>query len=217
MSTGRRAVAFTVTDTGTGIPDDVKPRIFEPFFTTKSLGKGTGLGLSTVHGIVVQAGGRVEVESAPAQGTTFTVFLPRAEEEFAPVDLSKQVATVRGTETILLAEDEAAVRRFTRTVLEANGYTVLEAANGEDGVHVAAGHPGPIHLIISDVVMPRMGGWDLAEKVGEIRPGIKVLFISGYADDESLRSGLPQTSKTFLQKPFSPSTLAAKVRQSLDS
>ena len=213
---GRPYIALTVTDTGTGITDEVKARIFEPFYTTKAPGKGTGLGLSTVHGIVVQAGGRVEVASVLGRGTTFTVYLPRAEETLTPADLARPTAAPHGTETILLAEDEAAVRSFVRSVLEASGYTVLEVENGHEGLKMAESFTAPIHLLITDVVMPRMGGRELAGKLGEKRSGLKVLFMSGYADDDALRRAPLQSGQAFLQKPFTPSLLAWKVRKLLD-
>jgi two-component system, cell cycle sensor histidine kinase and response regulator CckA len=217
LGSGRRQVAFSVTDTGSGIPDDVRSRIFEPFFTTKDPGKGTGLGLSTVHGIIGQAGGRVEVDSAMGRGTTFTVYLPRAEETASPSDLAISTVSPRGTETILLAEDEPAVRSFARSVLEASGYQVLEAGNGEEGLKLARSHSGPLHLLVTDVVMPKIGGRELAEKMNVLRPNLKVVFISGYADDEAFRRTLQQAGIAYLQKPFTPSALANKIRQVLDS
>jgi two-component system, cell cycle sensor histidine kinase and response regulator CckA len=195
----------------------VRSRIFEPFFTTKDPGKGTGLGLSTVHGIIVQAGGRVEVDSVMGRGTTFTVYLPRAEETASPSDLAISTVSPRGTETILLAEDEPAVRSFARSVLEASGYQVLEAGNGEEGLKLARSHSGPLHLLVTDVVMPKIGGRELAEKMNVLRPNLKVVFISGYADDEAFRRTLQQAGIAYLQKPFTPSALANKIRQVLDS
>jgi len=165
---------------------------------------------------VVQAGGRVEVASVLGRGTTFTVYLPRAEENLTPADLARPTAAPHGTETILLAEDEPAVRSFVRSVLEASGYTILEVENGHEGLKTAEAFTAPIHLLITDVVMPRMGGRELAGKLCDKRAGLKVLFMSGYADDDALRRAPLQSGQAFLQKPFTPSLLAWKVRQLLD-
>ena len=197
---------------------EVKARIFEPFFTTKEVGKGTGLGLAMVFGFVKQSGGRVEVYSEPGQGTSFKVYLPRVEEVVRTRPSGQGVVLApRGSETVLLAEDEDAVRALTRIVLQSNGYQVLEAANGDDALRVAAEHPGPIDLLISDVVMPGMGGRDLAERLLARRPGMKVLFLSGYTDDAVVRHGVLSESVNFLQKPFSTAALAQKVREALDA
>ena len=217
---GRRGphVTIAVTDTGCGMDDATAARIFEPFFTTKGQGKGTGLGLSTVYGVVEQAGGWIEVASRPGAGTTFTVFLRRLDEkagshggEGAPQD------SVRGTESILLAEDEPAVRAMAREALEAQGYTVIEARNGVDALALADAHRGPLHLLVTDVVMPQMGGGELAQRLVAARPGLRVLFMSGYTDDAVVRQGVTEATSAFLQKPFAIGALARKVRETLDA
>jgi two-component system, cell cycle sensor histidine kinase and response regulator CckA len=206
-------VLLEVRDHGTGMTEAVRLRVFEPFFTTKGPGQGTGLGLATVYGIVKQSGGHVEVESAVGQGTSFRVYLPRVEESVphrppaaTPVELP------RGSETVLLAEDEGAVRGFASIILRSCGYRVLEAADGFDALRQAKEHAGPIHLLVSDVIMPRMNGSQLAEQLRQARPNVRVLFISGYTADIAL----PQGGDAFLQKPFTPMALAGKVRRVLD-
>ncbi|MEK7381167.1 MAG: response regulator, partial [Gemmatimonadota bacterium] len=208
---------LAVTDTGPGMDQDAKARIFEPFFTTKGVGKGTGLGLAVVHGVIEQSGGHITVESEPGQGSCFRIYLP--EVEGAPQGghaAPKEKGVTAGSETILLVEDEEAVRRFVRRRLEASGYTVLEASNGREALRVAERHAGAIHLLISDVVMPEMGGRVLAEQLGSARPDLKVLLVSGYTDDAVLRAGVMQASRAFLQKPFTPAGLVQKVREVLD-
>ena len=207
-------VVLEVTDTGTGMDAETRARIFEPFFTTKEPGKGTGLGLAVVHGIVTQSGGQIEVESEVDRGTTFRIELPRVAGDpvvgsIGPVDLPP------GTETLLLVEDEPAVRALDRRVLSNCGYTVLEAKDGRDALRVAAEHVGRIDVLVSDVVMPHLGGRQLAEKLMAARPGLKVLFVSGYTDDAVLRHGVG-AEFAFLPKPFSPARLARKVREVLD-
>jgi PAS domain S-box-containing protein len=210
-------VLLAVSDTGCGMPPEVKARVFEPFFTTKGPGKGTGLGLATVYGIVQQAGGHVGVSSEVGVGTTFEVYLPRENTPAAAKPRSGLLAPPRGTETVLLVEDEDGVRALTRCVLTGCGYTVLEAAEGDEAVRAAAGHTGPIHLLVSDVVMPGPGGRAVADRVAELRPGVRVLFVSGYTDDVVVRHGVLQEGVSFLQKPFSPIVLAHRVREILDS
>ena len=213
-----RYVLLSVTDTGCGMSSEVKERIFDPFFTTKGIGKGTGLGLSTVYGIVKQSGGNIWVYSELNQGTTFKIYLPRVEEKTDYV--SQQEETVnfpRGDETILLVEDEESLRSLAARVLRDQGYTVLEAANGDRGMELAREHiHKKIHLLLTDLVMPQMGGKELVEQFNTIHPNTRVLFISGYTDgviihQASLKPGIP-----FLQKPFSPMDLARKVREVLD-
>jgi CheY-like chemotaxis protein len=189
-------------------------RAFEPFFTTKSAGQGTGLGLATVYGIVTQAGGSVEVESAPGAGATFTITLPalvHAEPE-APTATEPEGATAI-TGTVLLVEDERVVRELAGRALAAAGHTVLEAAGGAEALVLAGGYPGTIDLLLTDVVMPRIGGRELAERLTAARPGLRVLFTSGYTDDDVWRSDGGAT--TFIGKPFTPASLRAKVAELL--
>jgi two-component system, cell cycle sensor histidine kinase and response regulator CckA len=211
-----RYVRLTVSDTGSGIADEVKPRIFEPFFTTKERGKGTGLGLATVYGIVKQAGGHVSLDSRVGVGTTFAVLLPAVAPPDARTGLGKIGVAPRGTETVLLAEDEDVVRRLARLALEMQGYAVLEVSSGADALRAAEGHAGPIHLLVTDVVMPDLGGRELANAVRARRQGVKVLFMSGYTDDAVVRYGVSEDGDAFLQKPFTPLVLARKVRAVLD-
>ena len=209
---------LSVSDTGTGMPPEVRARIFEPFFTTKGLGKGTGLGLATVYGIVKQSGGHVAAYSEVGVGTTFKVYLPRVEKAFGgPKAKSGLLSPPRGTETVLLVEDEAGVRALTRHVLSRCGYEVLEAADGEEAMRVAAAHRGPIHLLITDVVMPGAGGRAVAEQIAARHPAVRVLYVSGYTDDAVIRHGVLREGVSFLQKPFSPVGLALKVREVLDA
>jgi CheY-like chemotaxis protein len=190
---------------------EVEARIFEPFFTTKEQGKGTGLGLSTVYGIVKQAGGDIVVETEVGHGTTFRVLFPAVE---GSPDTPSQTGSRPGStghETILVAEDETGVRRFVKDVLSASGYTVLEAANGREAVEIASRHSGPIHLLLTDLVMPEMGGIDLADRLKEIDAGAAVLFMSGYSDR-------PQSAKArgdLIEKPFTASALLDRVRELL--
>ncbi|MDG3005472.1 PAS domain S-box protein [Paludisphaera mucosa] len=210
-------VLLSVADTGSGIPPELMAKVFEPFFTTKEPGKGTGLGLATVYGIVKQSGGHVAVYSEVGVGTTFKVYLPRVEPaSTGPKSPSPILPPPPGTETVLLAEDEAAVRSLTRYVLAQCGYRVLEASDGDDAVRVAAGYDGPIDLLVTDVVMPGSGGRAVAERMAERRPGIRVLYVSGYTDDAVIRHGVLREGADFLQKPFTPIALAFKVRAVLD-
>jgi PAS domain S-box-containing protein len=211
-------VMVAVTDSGQGIDPGTRARIFEPFFTTKGPGQGTGLGLAMVYGFVKQSGGHIEVYSEPGHGTTFKVYLPRAEQGTATARAVTTVLEVpRGTETVLLVEDEAGVRNLSRFVLASNGYTVLEARGGAEALAVAETHPGGIDLLVTDVVMPGTSGRQLADALHLVRPATRVLFMSGYTDEAVLRHGVTDASPAFLQKPFSPIGLARKVREVLDA
>jgi len=209
---------LVVRDNGPGMDRDTSARIFEPFFTTKEVGKGPGLGLAMVYGIVTQCGGTITVDSVPGEGTTFTIELPMATAgqlgTAPPAD--QRLRGTRG-ETILLVEDEPIVRRFVREALTGLGYQVLEAANGPDALQRAAAYAGPIHLLLTDVVMPGMSGRQLAEQVGASRPDLRVLFMSGHSDEAILRHGIKESGQGFLQKPFAPDALARKVRELLDA
>jgi CheY-like chemotaxis protein len=198
--------------------EEVKAHLFEPFFTTKDVGKGTGMGLAMVHGIVKQSGGHIAVYTEVGRGTTFKVYLPRLEEE-AKVKKpdSGQFKIPRGKETILLAEDEDAVRALAKLILETTGYTVLAARNGKEAMEIARKHKGPLHMLVSDVVMPQMGGRQLADLLTPLHPGLKVLYVSGYADEAIVRHGVLEGGVAFLQKPYAPATLARKVREVLDA
>jgi CheY-like chemotaxis protein len=212
-------VRLVVRDTGVGMDALIKAHLFEPFFTTKGPGKGTGLGLATVYGIVTQSGGAIRVESEPGQGAMFTIELPRVD---APADRPGDAggeagAAPFGSETVLLVEDEPEVRGLARDILRQQGYTVLEAAEGDDALRVGREHRGPIHLLVTDVVMPQMGGRELADRLQAGRSEMKILYVSGYTDDAILRQGVSETGTAFLPKPFTAAALAHKVRQVLDA
>jgi two-component system cell cycle sensor histidine kinase/response regulator CckA len=209
-------VLLAVCDTGTGMTGAVMAHIFEPFFTTKEVGKGTGLGLAAVHGIVKQSGGHVAVYSEPGLGTTFKVYLPRVGPAPAREERPAALPLPRGRETVLLVEDEEALRGLSRRILESCGYTVLEAGIGADALRVAEEHAGPIELLVTDVVMPGMGGRELSERLTAARPGLRALYVSGYTDDAIVRHGVLAAESAFLQKPFTPAALARKVREVLD-
>jgi PAS domain S-box-containing protein len=213
-----RYTMVAVSDTGIGMDTQVKGHIFEPFFTTKEKGKGTGLGLATVYGIVKQSDGYIWVYSEPGQGTSFKIYLPRVEAPAEPPAPNATPPTsLRGSETVLLVEDEDAVRNLTRRVLEAHGYTVLTAADGQEALRLADRHRGPIHLLLTDVVMPNMSGRQVAERVLSARRGTKVLYLSGYTDDAIIHHGVLAPGIAFLQKPFTPQGLARKLREVLDA
>jgi CheY-like chemotaxis protein len=214
-------VMLAVSDNGCGMSAETQAHIFEPFFTTKDQGKGTGLGLSTVYGIVKQSEGSIWVYSEVGKGTTFKTYLPRVDEpaKAAESDAARDASAEmpRGRETVLLTEDEEQVRRMTRIILEMNGYHVLEAGGGEEALSIYEQHAGRIDLVITDVVMPQMSGRELAQSLETLRPGIKVLYMSGYTDDAIVRHGLLGREIAFLQKPFTPDALTRKVREVLDA
>lgn len=212
---GRYAM-LSVRDTGTGMPPDVLAHVFEPFFTTKGIGQGTGLGLATVYGIVKQSGGHVEVESMMGVGTTFRVYLPLVEEPPPSRTATATGDLLRGTETVLLVEDEDGVRQMMKLILQRHGYTVLEASDGVNGVEVSRAYTGPIHLLLSDLVMPNLSGRELAETVIAARPGVRVLFMSGYTEDILVHLGVESSTAEFLHKPFTLDSLGRKVREILD-
>ncbi len=214
-------VMLAVSDTGCGMDEATQARIFEPFFTTKEKDKGTGLGLSTVYGIVKQSGGSIFVYSEPGKGTAFKIYLPRVEEvpdERGPVAEKRPVpALPQGAETVLVAEDDETLRRLIYEILQSSGYAVLEAGRGEEALRLAGEHAGPIHLLITDMVMPGMGGREVAGRLAALRPGTRVLFVSGYTDDAIVRHGVLEHGLAFLQKPFVPEALLRKVRETLDA
>jgi len=213
----RRFAMLAVSDSGCGMDEATKARIFEPFFTTKEPGKGTGLGLATVYGIVQQAGGFIWVYSEPDQGTSFKVYLPEVDATAERPTAVPGARVPGGTETVLLVEDAAAVRAVTKQVLERQGYKVLEAADGEAALQLAQRHRGPIDLLLTDVVMPRLSGRELAGQFARLRPDTRVLYASGYTDDSVVRHGILESGTAYLQKPFSPESLARKVREVLDA
>lgn len=210
-------VVLVISDNGSGMDEHTQNRIFEPFYTTKELGKGTGLGLATVYGIVKQSGGTIWVYSEPGQGTTFKIYFPRFEA--SPSDYSSRnlrSENYNGNETILLVENAEPLRALAKEFLKSNGYAVLDAENGHEAIRIAKAFGGPIHLLLTDVIMPQMGGKHLAEQLASFRPATKVLYMSGYSDDGIARTGILVTEKVFLEKPFTRDTLLRKVRRLLD-
>ena len=211
-------VMLALSDTGVGMDPATQARIFEPFFTTKGPRKGTGLGLAMVYGIVKQSGGNIGVYSEPGQGTTFKIYLPKIDE---PIDGSPASSPLSspsyGQETVLVVEDEEGVRTLVRDILEQSGYRVLEASHGAQAIEISERHPGPIHLFLTDVVMPEMGGRELVQRLGVLRPASRVLFMSGYTANAVVHRGALESETEFLQKPFTAATLARKVREILDT
>ena len=210
-------VEVAVSDTGSGITDEVMARLFEPFFTTKEVGKGTGLGLSTTYGIVKQSGGYLWCESEVGLGTTFRVFLPRVDEPVTHPEKRAAPAPIHpGDETVLLVEDEPEVRSLVQRILKTQGYTVVTAANPDEAIAVAREFKGTIQVMVTDVVMPGMSGLQLAERLMPTRPNMRVLFVSGYTHDTIGHQGVLDPGTAFLQKPFTPNALARKVREVLE-
>lgn len=213
-----RFVKMTVTDTGEGIDEAVQERIFEPFFTTKESGKGSGLGLSTVHGIIKQSGGDILVHSAKGKGTTFEIYLPSTgESQKVQTWAPRETRNYAGNETILLVEDDRSVRKLVREILTENGYDVLEASNGEAALAICGGRQEPIHMLLTDLVMPQMSGIELTTRVRNLHPEAKPLVMTGYASDSPIRGSMANFDATFIEKPFTPESLARKVREVLES
>ncbi len=208
-------VRLTISDTGTGMNENTKAHLFEPFFTTKERGKGTGLGLATCHGIVKQSGGDIFCWSEPGLGTVFTIYLPRSEGELEVTGATEAEVVVGGTETVLIVEDEPSVRAIAVRALEDGGYKVLEAENGLHALGVAESHPGPLDLVVTDLIMPRMGGRELVERLRKIRPELRALYTSGYAEEGPSELQIPSSEADFIHKPFTGSNLAMRVREAL--
>jgi CheY-like chemotaxis protein len=209
-------VMLAIADTGVGMDDETQARAYEPFFTTKGTGKGTGLGLSTVFGIVKQSGGTIWLDSAPGRGTTFRLYFPATDEGPGPPRQTSVVPASRGNETILLVEDDVTVRAVVRAILSSRGYHVIDSGDAAQALTVCRDTAKPIHLLLTDVVMPRMSGRELAARVAEVRPSIKVLYMSGYTEDAIVHHGVVDEGIAFLQKPITPASLAHKVREVLD-
>jgi CheY-like chemotaxis protein len=216
LSPGEYA-SIVVSDTGCGMDKDTLARIFEPFFTTKEFGLGTGLGLSTVYGIVKQSGGEILVESDPGHGSTFTIYLPKTVEQPSPGNIHETATRImQGGETILVVEDEEALRDATREYLEGLGYTVLTARDGEEALEIAMRYPGSLQLLITDLVMPRLSGRSVRERLVRLRPGLKAIFMSGYTEDMD-QTATPEQNIPFLRKPFLLRELGKLVREVVDS
>ena len=211
-----RYVMLSVTDTGVGMTAEIKERIFEPFFTTKEKGKGTGLGLSTVYGIVKQSERNIWVYSEPGQGTTFKIYLPQVDEPLTELNGVVVKEVPRGNETVLVVEDEETVRKLATRILKKPGYRVLEASEGGEALLLCEEFKEPIHLILTDVVMPGMSGRDLAESLKKFQPKLRVLYMSGYTDNAIVHHGVLEKGMNYIQKPFTVEGLARKVREVLD-
>ena len=211
-------IRLTVSDTGSGMDAETQTHIFEPFFTTKEPGKGTGLGLFTVYGIVNQNGGHMQVDSTSGVGTTFTIHLPRVDAPIKAIKVEPApTLALHADETILLVEDEQVVRDLVGQVLQATGYGVLEATSGEQALQMSSAHRGPIHLLLADVVLPGLSGPEVAAQLVSTRPEMQVIYMSGYAPETIVRYGISEQHRLFLQKPFTPTTLLAHVREALDT
>jgi CheY-like chemotaxis protein len=211
-------VLLSVSDNGCGISADARSHLFEPFFTTKDIGRGTGLGLSTVYGIVKQSEGYIRVESQEGLGSTFAVYLPQVEGKSCPVKRGYAAAQPHiGSETILLVEDEESVLELARRLLLMHGYRVLSARDGASALQICREHDAPVHLLVTDVVMPVVSGWELARQVVAMRPEVKVLFMSGYSEEAITYKGFLEPNTAFLHKPFSTSSLTDKVREILST
>jgi CheY-like chemotaxis protein len=209
-------VQLAITDTGCGMTSDVQSHIFEPFFTTKGVGQGTGLGLAVVYGIIKQSGGHIEVQSTPGAGTTFRILFPAVADPLAVLQETQAAKHQGGSETILLAEDDSLLRKLAALALQDQGYTLLLAADGKDALRLLESHAGPIDLLATDIMMPHLGGPELASALRPRYPHMKVLFLSGYTNDDVLLKGSMGENDAFLQKPYTPSALRMKVRQVLD-
>ena len=208
---------LAVSDNGIGMDKETQSHMFEPFFTTKEQGKGTGLGLATVYGIIKQSGGYIWIYSEPSQGTTFKIYLPRFEAGLRAIEPEPPSSSVvKAEETVLVVEDEGALRELDCEFLERSGYEVLGAGNGAAAMEISKRHQGPIHLLMTDAIMPGMSGRELALQMQGLRPDIRVLYVSGYTDDVVLRNGLLEPGTAFLQKPFTKDSLTQKVRAVLD-
>jgi CheY-like chemotaxis protein len=212
-------VMLAVSDTGKGMDAETQRHLFEPFFTTKAKGKGTGFGLPTVYGIVKQCGGEIGVHSKPGEGARFEIILPRVAAELGMVEAKDgaEEQTRGAGETILLVEDEEGVRKLIREVLSRRGYLILEAADTDDALRLARDHEGVIDLLLTDVVMPHLGGRELAERVVGLRPGIRVLYVSGYTGNVVMKHGIPDDGSSLLPKPFTPRALTERVREVLEA
>jgi len=211
-----RYVMFAVTDSGQGMDEATMARIFEPFFTTKPVGQGTGLGLSTVYGIVQKSGGTVWVYSEPGTGTTFKIYIPRSDKVEEPKEDQRAAKQLRGTETLLVVEDDESVAKLLRFALQNAGYRVLEARNGEEAIALVESKENAVELLLTDIVMPGISGWELSQRLAKTRPNLRYLFMSGYTDNAVVQRGMLDAGVPFLQKPFTPTSLVEKVRLVLD-